>query len=260
MSSITSSGYPRTPDTRGRYIADRPGHYRCGMVRRSVRIAVALAALALAVGPAAAAVAVPADARSASRDAAASVTALPADVDDFTFASFDAVYELSRDAGRSLGARHDRDARRRVPRVRPEPRHPARHPAALRRASDRRRCRVGDGCRGHAPPVRDRARRGGRVPPRHGPSRRLRARRADLRDPLPPAQRHVRARRRGHRRVLLGRERHRLGAALRTGASRAADVGGRRRGLLRRRRLLSRLDRVDARRASRSPPPTRRRR
>ena len=39
---------------------------------------------------------------------------------------------------------------------------------------------------------------------------------------LPPAQRDVRARRRGDRRVLLGRERHRLAAAVRVGARRAA--------------------------------------
>jgi uncharacterized membrane protein YhaH (DUF805 family) len=69
------------------------------MVRRSVRVVVALAALALAMGPAAAAVAVPRGPDPAAR-AVASVTALPAGVDDFTFASFDAVYELSRDEGR----------------------------------------------------------------------------------------------------------------------------------------------------------------
>ncbi|GAA4376312.1 DUF2207 family protein [Agromyces bauzanensis] len=65
------------------------------MVRASVRAVLALAVLALALGPAGAAAAVPV--ASAAAGSAASVTALPADVDDFSFASFDAVYELSRD-------------------------------------------------------------------------------------------------------------------------------------------------------------------
>ncbi|MFD4420445.1 DUF2207 family protein [Agromyces sp. NPDC058484] len=74
------------------------------MLRRSARVVVALAAFALAGGPAAVAAAVPHDAASATRSDATSVneapvTALPAGVDDFTFASFDAVYELSRDDG-----------------------------------------------------------------------------------------------------------------------------------------------------------------
>jgi uncharacterized membrane protein YgcG len=65
-------------------------------------VAVALAALALIAGPASAALAAPrgVDVQSAQAGEAASVTALPAGVDDFTFASFDAVYELSRDEAR----------------------------------------------------------------------------------------------------------------------------------------------------------------
>lgn len=62
-------------------------------------------ALLVAVAPgAAAAAAVPeAASASATASAAAPVTAVPAGVDDFTFASFDAVYELGRDeAGRSV--------------------------------------------------------------------------------------------------------------------------------------------------------------
>jgi hypothetical protein len=70
------------------------------MIRRSVRVAVALAALALVAGPAAAALAVPQGNDPGGTRPAASVTALPAGVDDFTFASFHAVYELSRDDGR----------------------------------------------------------------------------------------------------------------------------------------------------------------
>ncbi|WP_448004065.1 DUF2207 family protein [Agromyces bauzanensis] len=68
------------------------------MVRASVRAVLALAALALALGPAGAAAALPRAADAAAP--AASVTALPAGVDDFSFASFDAVYELSRDENR----------------------------------------------------------------------------------------------------------------------------------------------------------------
>ncbi|WP_136708770.1 DUF2207 domain-containing protein [Agromyces sp. H66] len=67
------------------------------MVRASVRAVLALTALVLALGPAGAAAAVP---PAAAVGPAASVTALPAGVDDFTFASFDAVYELSRDEDR----------------------------------------------------------------------------------------------------------------------------------------------------------------
>ncbi|WP_173922076.1 DUF2207 domain-containing protein [Agromyces sp. Marseille-P2726] len=70
------------------------------MARPSVRALLALpfllAALAAAPGAAAAAASAPA----AEPPLAASVTALPTDVDDFTFASFDAVFELSRDDGR----------------------------------------------------------------------------------------------------------------------------------------------------------------
>lgn len=73
------------------------------MIRRSVRVVVALVALALAAGPAAAAHAMPRGSDAGDATAAASVTVLPAGVDDFTFASFDAVFELSRDeAGRSV--------------------------------------------------------------------------------------------------------------------------------------------------------------
>ena len=70
------------------------------MIRRSVRVAVALAALALVAGPAAAALAAQQRNDPGGTRPAASVTALPAGVDDFTFASFDAVYDLSRDEGR----------------------------------------------------------------------------------------------------------------------------------------------------------------
>lgn len=70
------------------------------MLRPSVRVAVAIAALALAVGPGAAAIAVPRAVDAKTVQAVASVTALPAGVDDFTFASFEAVYELSRDEAR----------------------------------------------------------------------------------------------------------------------------------------------------------------
>lgn len=73
------------------------------MIRRSVRVAVVLVALALTAGPAAAAQAVPRASDAGDAAAAASVAVLPAGVDDFTFASFDAVFELSRDeAGRSV--------------------------------------------------------------------------------------------------------------------------------------------------------------
>ncbi|WP_448809534.1 DUF2207 family protein [Agromyces bauzanensis] len=68
------------------------------MVRASVRVALAFVVLALALAPAATATAAPRV--DLERAAAASVTALPAGVDDFTFASFDAVYELSRDDAR----------------------------------------------------------------------------------------------------------------------------------------------------------------
>ena len=65
------------------------------MIRRSARALVAaLAVAALALGPAAAAPAFAAGPRGA---APAPVSAVPAGVDDFTFASFDAVYELARD-------------------------------------------------------------------------------------------------------------------------------------------------------------------
>ncbi|WP_353815583.1 DUF2207 family protein [Agromyces sp. SYSU T00266] len=57
-----------------------------------------LAALALGIGPAAAAAAAP-EADSSARAVAEPVGAVRADVDDFTFASFDAVYELGRDEG-----------------------------------------------------------------------------------------------------------------------------------------------------------------
>ncbi len=73
------------------------GRYRWGMVRACVRAVLALIALVLALGPAGAAAAVPS---AAATGPAATVTALPAGVDDFTFASFDAVYELSRDEDR----------------------------------------------------------------------------------------------------------------------------------------------------------------
>jgi len=68
------------------------------MIRRSVRVAVALVVLVLAAGPAVAAHAVSGGTGPAA--AAAPITVLPAGVDDFTFASFDAVYELSRDEAR----------------------------------------------------------------------------------------------------------------------------------------------------------------
>ncbi len=79
--------------------------YRWGMPRRSFRAAVALLIVALAVGPAAAASASSSVDALTSTDAAAStghapVTGIPAGVDDFTFASFDAVYELDRDEAR----------------------------------------------------------------------------------------------------------------------------------------------------------------
>ena len=65
------------------------------MIRRSARALVAaLAVAALALGPAAAAPAFGAGPHGA---APAPVSAVPAGVDDFTFASFDAVYELARD-------------------------------------------------------------------------------------------------------------------------------------------------------------------
>jgi uncharacterized membrane protein YgcG len=72
------------------------------MARRSIRVLVVLVALAFAVAPAAAAVAVPlasGDRAGASSSSIAErpVSAVPAGVDDFVFASFDAVYELSRD-------------------------------------------------------------------------------------------------------------------------------------------------------------------
>jgi uncharacterized membrane protein YgcG len=70
------------------------------MIRCSVRLAVALVVLALAAGPAAAAHSVPRGTGTGVAAAAAPVTALPAGVDDFTFASFDAVYELRRDEAR----------------------------------------------------------------------------------------------------------------------------------------------------------------
>ncbi len=72
------------------------------MARRSIRVLVALVALAFAAAPAAAAVAAPHASGdlahpSSSTIAERPVTAVPAGVDDFVFASFDAVYELSRD-------------------------------------------------------------------------------------------------------------------------------------------------------------------
>ncbi|HET6673211.1 MAG TPA: DUF2207 domain-containing protein [Agromyces sp.] len=72
------------------------------MARRSIRVLVALVALAFAGAPAAAAVAVPPASGEATHASAASiaehpVSGVPAGVDDFVFASFDAVYELSRD-------------------------------------------------------------------------------------------------------------------------------------------------------------------
>ncbi len=77
------------------------------MIRRSARaVAAALVVAALAVGPAAAALArdtAPAGAREAAPVEAAApepFSAVPAGVDDFTFASFDAVYELGRDAAK----------------------------------------------------------------------------------------------------------------------------------------------------------------
>ena len=82
--------------------------YRWGMPRRPLRTAIAslIAAAALAAGPAAAAHAGSASsAPAASTDAAgaapvAPVAGVPSGVDDFTFASFDAVYELGRDDAR----------------------------------------------------------------------------------------------------------------------------------------------------------------
>ena len=73
------------------------------MVSAPVRAALALVTLALAMGPAAAASAAPAAVEPgtvANARPVASVTVLPAGPDDFTFASFDAVYELSRDENR----------------------------------------------------------------------------------------------------------------------------------------------------------------
>jgi uncharacterized membrane protein YgcG len=72
------------------------------MARRSLRVLVALVALAFAGAPAAAAVAVPHAPGDAAHPSSSSmverpVSAVPAGVDDFVFASFDAVYELSRD-------------------------------------------------------------------------------------------------------------------------------------------------------------------
>jgi uncharacterized membrane protein YgcG len=72
------------------------------MARRIIRVLIALIALAVAGAPAAAAVAVPHATGEGRPGPAASVaerpvSALPAGVDDFVFASFDAVYELSRD-------------------------------------------------------------------------------------------------------------------------------------------------------------------
>ena len=71
------------------------------MIRRSARALVAALAVAtLALGPAAAASAFGAGPRGATP---AAVSAVPAGVDDFTFASFDAVYDLARDeAKRSM--------------------------------------------------------------------------------------------------------------------------------------------------------------
>ncbi|MFB9957337.1 DUF2207 domain-containing protein [Agromyces bracchium] len=71
--------------------------------RQFLVAASALAALALGIGPAAAAAASPPVlAASSARSVDGPVAAVPADVDDFTFASFDAVYELGRDGdGRS---------------------------------------------------------------------------------------------------------------------------------------------------------------
>lgn len=65
------------------------------MVSAPLRAALAFVTLALAMGPAAAASAAPTTA-----EPVASVSVLPAGPDDFTFASFDAVYELSRDENR----------------------------------------------------------------------------------------------------------------------------------------------------------------
>jgi uncharacterized membrane protein YgcG len=78
----------------------RAERYRGVMATRSVRALIALPFLvaALAVGAGAAAAAPPAS--TSDPGVGASVAALPTGVDDFTFASFDAVFELSRDDGR----------------------------------------------------------------------------------------------------------------------------------------------------------------
>ncbi|MDQ0895621.1 DUF2207 domain-containing protein [Agromyces ramosus] len=73
-------------------------------VRSARSFAAAVLAAGLALAPAAGALAMTPgaepDGRGDAVAAASAVMGLPAGVDDFTFASFDAIYELSRDAGR----------------------------------------------------------------------------------------------------------------------------------------------------------------